>query len=139
MEGKAEGGRAAERQAKRRYRRQRYIDSPLRQTRIASRVLTMQNQEYLMENPDATWNDFSTRIIQRDESYQVSSKFLNDEEQTKVQLVSPGQEKKKLRSEIHEHQVNVLETSRHPDPNQKGRQNAKRSCNYGRTNGHTPN
>ena len=35
-----------------------------------------------MENPNATWNDFSTRIIQRDVSFQVSSNFLNDEKST---------------------------------------------------------
>ena len=53
-----------------------------------------------MEHPNATWNDFCTRIIQRDVSYQVSSNFLNDEEQTKVQLASLGQETRNLHSEI---------------------------------------
>ena len=56
-----------------------------------------------MEHPISTWNDFSTRIIQRDVSYQVSSNFLNDEEKTKVQLASLGQEMKNLRSEIQDH------------------------------------
>ena len=37
-----------------------------------------------MEHPNATWNDFSTHIIQKDVSFQVSSTFLNDEEQTKA-------------------------------------------------------
>ena len=91
-----------------------------------------------MEHPNATWNDFSTRIIQRDVSYQVSSNFHNDEKQTKVQLASLGQEMKNLRSELQEHRVNALENPRLPDPNQKGRQNATRFCNYCRTNGHTP-
>ena len=91
-----------------------------------------------MEHPNATWNDFSTRIIQRDVSYQVSSNFLNDEEQTKVQMASLGQELKNLRSELQEHQVKALENPRQPDLNEKGRQNATRFCNYCRTNGHTP-
>ena len=91
-----------------------------------------------MEHPNATWNNFSTRIIQRDVSYQVSSNFLNDEEQSKVQLASLGQEMKKLRSELQEHRVNALENPRQPDPNQKGRQNATRFCNYCCSNGHTP-
>ena len=91
-----------------------------------------------MEHLNATWNDFSTRIIQRDVSYQVSSDFLNDEEQTKVQIASLGQEIKNLRSELQEHQVNALESPRPPDPNQKGRQNATRFCNYCRTSGYTP-
>ena len=91
-----------------------------------------------MEHPNATWNDFSTRIIQRDVSYQFSSNFLNDEEQTKVHLASLGQEMQNLRSELQEHRVSALENPRQPDPNQKGRQNATRFCNYCRSNGHTP-
>ena len=98
MEGIVEADRAAKRQAQGRQRRQRYIDYTLR--RLRPRCLQRKAQEYLMEHPNATWNDFSTRIIQRDVSYQVSSKFLNDEEQTKVELASPGQEMKNLRSEL---------------------------------------
>ena len=51
-------------------------------------------QEHLMEKPNATWTDFSSRIIQQDVSYQVSSNFLNEEEHTKVQVASLRQEKK---------------------------------------------
>ena len=58
-----------------------------------------------MEHQDATWKDLSARVIQRYVSYQVSSNFLNDEEQTKVQMASLGQEMKNLRSELQEHQV----------------------------------
>ena len=91
-----------------------------------------------MENPNATWNVFSTRKKQRDVSLQVSSKFLNDEKQTKAQKATLGQEMKNLRSELQEHQVNAVEgSSRTVDPNQKGRQNATRFCNYCLTNGHT--
>ena len=91
-----------------------------------------------MENPNATWNDFSTRIIQKDVSFQVSSSFLNDEEQTKAQMATLGQEMKNLRSELQEHRVNAVEgTTRAVGPNQKGRQNATGFCNYCRTNGHT--
>ena len=91
-----------------------------------------------MEHPNATWNDISSRIIQRDVNYQVSSTFLNDEEQTEVQMVSRGQEMKNLCSELQEHRANAIENPRPPDPNQKGRQNATRFCNFCRTNGHTP-
>ena len=86
MEGIAEGDRGAERQAQRRQRRQRYIEYTRRGLR--PRYLQRKAQEYLLENPDATSNDFSTRIIQRDVSYQVSLNFLNDQEQIKVQLAS---------------------------------------------------
>ena len=128
---------AAERTAQGRQRRQRYIDYSLK--RLRPRYLQRKAQEYLMENPNARWNDFSTRIIQRDVSFQVSSKFLNDEEQTKAQMATLGQERKNLRSELQEHRINALEgNSRTVDPNQKGRQNATGFCNYCRTNGHTP-
>ena len=136
MDGIAEAGRSAEHQAQRKQNRQRYIDYTLRGLR--PRYLQRKTQVYLMEHPNATWNDFSTRIFQGDVSYQVSWNFLNDEEQTKVQLASLGQEMINLRSELQEHRVNALENPRQPDPNQKGPQNATRCCNYCRSNGHTP-
>ena len=92
-----------------------------------------------MEHPNATWNDFSSHILQKDVSFQVSSNFLNDEEQTKAELASLGQEKKHLRTELQEHRVNAVEgTSKPVDPNQKERQNATRFCIYCCTNGQTP-
>ena len=128
---------AAERTAQGRQRRQRYIDYSLKGLR--PRYLQRKAQEYLTENPNATWNDFSTRISQRDVSFQVSSNFLNDEEQTKAQMATLGQQMKNLQSELQEHRVNAVEgKSRVVDPNQKGRQTATRFCNYCRTNGHTP-
>ena len=127
----------AERDAQARQRRQRYMDSSLRG--LKPRYLQLKAQEYLMEHPIATWNDFSTHIIKKDLSFQVSSIFLNDEEQTKAELASLGQEMKNLRTELQEQRVNIVEgTSKPVDPNQKGRQNATRFCNYCRTNGHTP-
>ena len=92
-----------------------------------------------MENPNATWNDFSTRILRRNVSFQVSSNFLYDEEKIKAQMATLGQEIKNLRSELQEHRVNAVEGSpRTIDPNQKGRQNATQFCHYCRTNGQTP-
>ena len=90
----------AEREAQGRKRGQRYIDYSLKGLR--PRCLQSKAQEYLMENPNATWNDFSTRIIQRDVSFHDSSNFLNDEEQTKAQLATLGKEMKSLRSELQE-------------------------------------
>ena len=127
----------AERTAQGRQRRQRYIEYSIKGLR--PRYLQRKAQEYLMENPNATWNDFSSRTIQRDVSFQVSSNFLNDEEQTKAQMATLGHELKNLRSELQKHRVNAVEgNSRTVDPNQNGRQNATRFCNYCRTNGHTP-
>ena len=54
-------------------------------------------------------------------------------------MATLGQEMKNLRSELQEHRVNAVEGNpRTVDPNQKGRQNATRFCNYCRANGHTP-
>ena len=118
-------------------RRQRYIDYTLKGLR--PRYLQRTAQEHLMEHPNATWNDFSTHLINKDVSYQVSTSFLNDEEQNKAQMASLGQELKNLRTELMEHRVNALEGNQRPvEPNQKGRQNATRFCGYCRTNGHTP-
>ena len=54
-------------------------------------------------------------------------------------MATLGQEMKNLQSERQEHRVIAVEGKpRTVDPNQKGRQNATRFCNYCRTNGHTP-
>ena len=92
-----------------------------------------------MEHPNATWNDFSTHLINEDVSYQDSTSLLNDEKQNKAQMASLGKEFKNLRTELKEQRVNALEGNQRPvDPNQKGRQNATRFGGYCRTIGHTP-
>ena len=53
----------AKRTAQARQRRQRYIDYSMKGLR--PRYLQRQAQEYLMDNPNAAWNDFSTRVIQK--------------------------------------------------------------------------
>ena len=65
-----------------------------------------------MEHPKATWNDFSTHLINKDVSYQVSTSLLNDEEQNKAQMASLGQELRNLRTESKEHRINAVEESR---------------------------
>ena len=137
MEGIAPAEHGAERTAQGRQRRQRYTHYSLKGLR--PRYLQRKAQEYLMENPNATWNDFSTQIILRDMSFQVSSNSVNDEEQTKAQMATLGQEMRNLRSELQKHRVNAVEgTTRTLDPKQKRRANATRFCNYCRTNGHNP-
>ena len=88
----------AEREAQGRQRRQRYVDYS--KVGLRPRYRQQKAPEYLMENRNATWNDFSTRIIQKDVSLQVSSNFLNDEEQPKAQMTTLGQEMKNLRSKL---------------------------------------
>ena len=73
-----------------------------------------------MEHPNASWANFSTHSINKDVFYQVSNRFLNDEEQNKAQTASLGQETKKLRTELREHRVNAVERNQKPiDPNEK--------------------
>ena len=123
MEGTAAADHGAERAAQGRQRRQRYIDYSLKGLRL--RYFQRKAQEYLMENPNATWNDFSTRVIQRDVSFQVSSNFLNDGEQTKARMFTLGQKKKNLRSGLQEHRVNAVEKISNSRPKPKG----KTECN----------
>ena len=77
---------SAEGDARAQQRKQSYIDCSLQTLR--ARYLQRKAQDYLMENPNATWNDFSTRNIQRDVFFQVSSNFRIVEEQTKAQMAT---------------------------------------------------
>ena len=120
-----------------RQRRQRNMDYSLRGLR--PKYLQRKAQEFLMEHPIATWNDYSAHVIQGDVSLQVSSNFLNDEEQTKAELATLGKEMKNLRAELQEHRINAIEGTPKPfDPNQKRRQTATRFCGYCRAKEHTP-
>ena len=110
----------AERDAQARQKRQRYLDFSLKGLR--PKYFQRKAQKFLMEIPNATWNELSTQIFQRDVSFQVSSNFLNDEEKTKPQMATLGQELKNLRSELQEHRVNAVEGNSRPvDTKQKKR------------------
>ena len=127
----------AERDSQARQRTQGYIDYTLEGLR--PRYLQPRAQKYLIENPNATRNEFPSQIIDKDVSFQVSSYFLNNEEQSKTQMATLRQRLKNLRSKLQEHRVNAVEgNTRTVDPNLKVRQNETRIRNYCRTNGHTP-
>ena len=128
----------AERAAQGRLRRQRYMDYSLRGLR--PRYLQRKAQEYLMERPNATWNNFCDQINQNDLILEVSSTVLTHEAQTKAELATLGQEIKNLRSQLKEYHVNaVAVTSRTFHRNQQGRQKTTRFCNYCHKKGHTLN
>ena len=74
MVGVALGDLNAERTAQARQRRQKYFDYTLKGLR--PRYLQRKAQEYLMDHPNATWNDFCNQIIQRDLVLEVSSTFV---------------------------------------------------------------
>ena len=63
--------------------------------RLRPRYLQRKAQEYLMERPNATSNDFCSQIIQKDLMLEVSSTFVSHEAQTKAELATLGQEIKK--------------------------------------------
>ena len=89
-----------------------------------------------MEHPNATWNEISIDLINKDVTNQVSTSFFNDEDQNKFQI--RGKEIKNLQTELREHKVNAVEgNQRLIDPNQKERQNATKFCGYCRSNGQT--
>ena len=112
MAGVVSAEEAAERSAHARQRTQRYIDYTLRGLR--PRYLQRIAHEYFKEHPNATWSDFSNYLFNKDVSYQVSTSFLNDEEQNKAQMASLGQELKNLRTELKEHRINALEENQRP-------------------------
>ena len=104
------------------------------------RYLQRKAQEYLMERPNATWNNFCAEIIQKDLILEVSSTFLSHEAQTKAEMATLGQQIRNLRSELKEYPVNAVAiTSRTFHPDQQGRQKLTRFCNYCHKNGHTLN
>ena len=90
MERTADSDRDEEKRTHGRQRRQQYVSYTLQ--RLRPRYLQRKAQVNFLKNPNAPWNKFSTPTIRRSVSYQVSSNFLNDEEQTKVQLASLGQQ-----------------------------------------------
>ena len=107
---------AAEREAQGRQRRQGSIDYSLKG--IRPKYLQRKAQEYLMEHPNATWNDFCAQIFQKDLILEVSLTFLSHEAHTKAEMATLGQEIKNLRSELKEYHVNAVAITLptfHPD------------------------
>ena len=128
----------AERAAHGRQRRQKYMDYSLRRPR--PRYFQWNAQEYLVERPNATWNDFWSQINQKELILELSSTFLSYEEQTKAELATIGWEIKNLRSELEEYHFKaVAVTSRTFHPDQQGRHKTTRICHSCHKNGHTLN
>ena len=65
-------------------------------------------KKYLMEHPNASWNNLGTHIIKKDIILHVSSKFRRDIDQTTSELATLGEEMKNLRTKLQEHQVNAM-------------------------------
>ena len=127
----------AERTTQKRQQKQRYIDYNLRG--LKSNYLQLKAREQLMEYPNVTWNDFSNHNIQQDLMLQVSSNFLHNVEQIKIELATLGQEMRNLRVELQEYRLIAMEEkSRAWAPTKKEKQKTVRFCYYCHKNGHTP-
>ena len=77
LAGIAPNDRDAERNAQARQRRQRCIDYSLKGLRPTK--LREKAHEYLMDHPNATWEQFSQEVINKDLSYTVTSTFTQGE------------------------------------------------------------
>ena len=127
----------AERTTQKRQQKQRYMDYNLRG--LKSNYLQLKAQEQLMEYPNVTWNDFSNHNIQQDLMLQVSSNFLHDVEQIKIELATLGQEMRNLRVELQEYRLIAMEEKSRPwAPTKKEKKKTVRFCDYCHKNGHTP-
>ena len=127
----------AERTTQKRQQKQRYMDYNLRG--LKSNYLQLKAQEKLMEYPNVTWNDFSNHNIQQDLMLQLSSNFLHDVEQIKIELATLGQEMRNLRVELQEYRLIAMEEKSRPwAPTKKEKQKTVRFCDYCHKNGHTP-
>ena len=128
----------AERSTQKRQQKQRHMHYNLRL--LQPNYLQLKAQEQLLEYPNATWTDFSTRNIEEDVMLQVSSNFVHDVKQIKTELATLSQEMRNLRVEFQEHRLNAMGgNSRSWAPTQKGKQKTVRFCNYCHKNGHTLN
>ena len=83
MNGKPNVQHYAEQAAQGRKRRQRCMDFRLRGLR--PRYLQRKAQEYLIEHPNASWDNFCAQINQKEVILQVSSEFTHDVEETKAE------------------------------------------------------
>ena len=127
----------AELTTQKRQQKQRYMHYNLRG--LKSNYLQLKAQEQLMEYPNVTWNDFSNHNIQQDLMLQVSSNFLHDVEQIKIELATLGQEMRNLRVELQEYRLIAMEEKSRPwAPTKKEKQKTVRFCDYCHKNGHTP-
>ena len=131
-------GNNAERDNQQNKRNANYIEFTIRGLRPTG--LKRKTHEYLIEHPNATWDNFQSHITSKDVIYTISSELVpnvNLDQNTK--LHSLEQQIKKPTALFKEQQVNQI-TQPNPQPanvDNKSRQNMTRLCSYCRKNGHT--
>ena len=128
----------AERTAQERQRRQRCIEYSLKGLRPLK--LREKAHEYLMDHPNANWDQFTQEIINKDLSYTVTSALTSGESHTDPIIQEMRDDIKGIKLQIKENNTNTINAvEKTADPNATGRRMATRFCSYCRTNGHTPN
>ena len=93
--------------------------------------------KWLIQNPEATWQQLHTEIVQKDLSHTMSATLAAENQpQTstsqQAELTSIRQEVSKLASMLEEQKINAV-----ADPNSRYRSNATRFCKFCRRNGHS--
>ena len=96
---------------------------------IRQEYLQRKAQEYLVQYPKVTWNEFSTHFIQDDIVLQVSVDFQHDLEQIKTELATLGQETRNLQTKIQKYRfIATQRISRSFDLIQSGKNKTFRIC-----------
>ena len=119
-------------------RNQKYFDFTIRG--LTPSGLKRKAHEYLIEHPNATWDNFKDHVANKELIYSVRSEFVpNSTNDQNSKLDSLEKHVRQLSTLLKEQQVNALNqaNTRTNDMNKKSRQNATRFCHYCRRNVHT--
>ena len=93
-----------------------------------------------MDHPNATWEQFSQAVINKDLSYTVTTSLTGGESHADPLIQELREDIKGIKLQIKEQTNNTINAiEKTVDPNATGRRMATRFCSYCRTNGHTPN
>ena len=131
-------GNQNERDNQQNQRNAKYIEFTV--TGLKPTGLKRKAHEYLIEQPNATWDAFQTHITSKDVIYTISSELVpNATSDQNIKLHSLQQQIKELTALFKEQQVNQItqSNSRPADPDNKSRQNMTRFFSNCRRNGHT--
>ena len=116
-----------ERDAQQNSRNQKYIDFTIRG--LTPSGLKRKAHEFLIEQPNTTWDNFKDHVANKDLIYSVSSEFVpNSTNEQNSKLDSLEKQVRELSTLLKEQQVNALNqaNTRTNDVNNKSRQNATR-------------
>ena len=119
LAGVAQNDGNAERAAQDRQRRQRCIDYSLR--RLRPPKLREKAHGYLMDHPNATWEQFSQAVINKDLSYTVTSALTGGESHADPVIQEMRDDIKGIKLQIKEpmnNTINAIEKT--VDPNATG-------------------